>query len=218
MVARGHARRRTLWVAAWLLTSACQHEPAPASAFGPADELPPGLVLPAVELGADARADHATLGELWRSLAAVEGEPAAAAALLTLAARQDDASLKERPGARRLAIEAVVRTVQAGALSQRFEELRGVVDRLYRTAPSAAETRFALAYLRWILVSDGAGGVRRGDVDASVIRDLEQQLSTLLREQPDFRGPAEFDADRLRRELIAVRALLPAAATPAAAP
>jgi hypothetical protein len=149
----------------------------------------------------------------WQAIAAVEGAPAAARAWLALAARQDDRSLKDRAGSRRLVIEAVVRTVQAGTLGEQFETLRGVVDRLYRAAPTAAETRFALAYLRWILLSNGEGGLRRGDVDLDVIRDLEQQLATLLREHPDFVGPAEFDAPRLTRELEGVRALLPAAAT-----
>lgn len=193
----------------------CEHEPAAKTAFGAPEATPPGLLLRERSLGADAAADHQVLGEIWTTLSTIEGPEPAATALLQLASRQDDASLRDRAGARRLVIEAVVRTVQSGALGDRFEVLRGVVDRLYRAAPTAAETRFALGYLRWILLSDGRGGLRAGGVDASVVQDLIAQFETLLRDHPDFVGPAEFDAARLRRELAGVRALaLPRVATP----
>lgn len=193
----------------------CEHEPAAKTAFGAPEAAPPGLLLRERTLGAGATADHHVLGEMWSTLSTIEGPEAAATALLQLAARQDDASLRDRAGARRLVIEAVVRTVQSGALGDRFEVLRSVVDRLYRAAPTAAETRFALGYLRWILLSDGRGGLRAGSVDASVVQDLIAQFESLLRDHPEFVGPAEFDAARLRRELEGVRALaLPRAATP----
>jgi hypothetical protein len=108
--------------------------------------------------------------------------------------------------------------VQAGQLSERFEALRGVVDRLYRAAPEAPETRFALAYLRWILVADGEGRVERRSVDESVLLDLHTQLSALVRDTPTFAGPPPFDARWIRQARDAVKAKLGAAPAPAAAP
>lgn len=209
--------RARIWTvtiaAAVCLASGCEHEAAPIEAW----QSPEGPT-PALSLRAAPLRDPATLPGLWRGLAAVEGDVAAAQLLLTLAGRQDDDALRVDEGARRLVIEAVVRLVQAGQLSERFEALRAVVDRLYRTAPEAPETRFALAYLRWILVADGEGRVERRSVDESVMVDLHSQLAALVRDTPAFDGPPPFDAAWIRRARDAVKAKLGPATAPAAAP
>ncbi len=210
---RGRALWRVVAGACVAIAGGCEHEAAPVELW-----QAEGAPTPALSLRAAPLHDPAVLPALWRGLAAVEGDVAAAQVVLTLATRQDDDALRDDAGARRLVIEAVVRLVQSGQLSERFEALRGVVDRLYRAAPEAPETRFALAYLRWILVADGEGRVERRSVEQSVLVDLHTQLSALVRDTPTFDGPPPFDAAWIRQARDAVKAKLAPAEAPAAAP
>ena len=138
----------------------------------------------------------------------LEGNGGAAALLLASATTLDDSALRDAAGARRLAIHAIYHTVHSRGLGSGFKQVRQLVDRMYGVAAKAPETRFALAYLRWILLSDGRGGLQLADMTPDVAQDLLAQLEILTRDHPDFDGPGDFDRDRLVAERDAVRALL----------
>ena len=148
------------------------------------------------------------LGDLYAGLAVLEGDAAAAMVLLAGATTLDDAALRDAAGARSLVVAAIYHTVHSRGLGTGFKQVRELVDRMYGVAPKAPETRFALAYLRWILLSDGRGGLRMGDMEPEVARDLLTQLEILTRDHPDFDGPGDFDRQRLVTERDAVRALV----------
>lgn len=190
---------------ALLLSVGCEHEPAPASAFTPVGRPPPALSLHVM-----APVDSAAMTRLWGALVAVEGQALAADALLELASRADDDTLRDHEGARRLVIEAIYRVVQSGSLGKQFERLRPIVDRLVRQAPTAPETRFALAYLRWIVLSDGKGGLSERPVNDDISRELGLQLGALVAEHPEFNGPGAFDAQRIAQLHAQIIAMKPA--------
>jgi len=156
------------------------------------------------------------IDDLYQGLSVLEGRGASATILLAGAATLDEGALRDSAGARTLAIHAIYHTVQNRGLSHGFPRVRRLVDRMYSVAPKAPETRFALAYLRWILLSDGRGGLRLADLEPQVATDLLGQLDRLRLEHPTFDGPGEFDRQRIVAEAKAVARLvaeLPAAAT-----
>lgn len=187
------------------LGASCAHEPAPASAFrNPSVQAPPSELALREQVFGGGEA----VGRLYDSLAALEGPSAAAGLLLEAATGASDEALKTSAGARTICSEAVYRAVQTRSLGDRFERVRALVDRLDRVAPKAPQTLFSLAYLRWLLISDGRGGLRLGDLQPQVARDLQIQLATLAREHPDFDGPGDFDRRRIAGERDAVALLL----------
>ncbi|GEM_PF-312785 len=194
-----------LAVVAMLMCAACHHEPVPASPFTPiaASTAPKPLAMRVADAG-----DTATLNRLFDALAAYEGEKFVADAMLTAAVRIDDDALQNAAGARVLAAHAVYRTVQARRLGARFADVRQLVDRMFRARPKAPETRFALAYLRWILVADGNGGIHGKGIDRAVVRDLAANLGALATKHKTFDGPGDFDRHRIAREFEAVQRFL----------
>ena len=197
----------------WLLALvSCEHAAAPVTAWQPAQAQAQahGLALHAVPLSTPG----ATVA-LADALAMVEGDAATPVLLLRLCGQLDDATLGGEAGARQLATLAMVRLVSSGGLSRHFELLRGTVDRLYRLAPEATETHFALAYLRWILVSDGLDGVGAGPHDREVLRELDVQLAALAALGEAFDGPDGHDAAWVRRAQLALASHRSAAAVEA---
>lgn len=214
-----HGRHLGLWATTLLaLVAACGHEPAPSSPFqSPAASAPP----PDLVLREQAWDSGEVLERFYYTLASLEGPVAAADLLLEAATGHSDEAFKTSAGARALAIHAIYRCVQARTLGERFERVRTLVDRMYRVSPEAAETRFALVYLRWLLLSDGRGGLRLGDLTRTVAVDLQAQLQVLAAEHPEFDGPGDFDRRRIAAERDAVGRLLadlPAQTTPSQAP
>ncbi len=196
-----------------VFNAACEHPPPPASPWQSAalQSPPPTLALRHAPLAS------AVVDDLHRGLSVLEGASSAAAILLAGASTLDEEALRESAGARTLAIAAIYHTVQARGLGGGFAQVRKLVDRMYAVAPKAPETRFALAYLRWILLSDGSGGLRLDDLETTVARDLLHQLDVLRRVHPTFDGPGVFDRARIITESDAVRVLLaglPEDATP----
>ncbi len=189
------------------LLPACRHAPNHGTAWQSVavSTPPPPLVLEEASLDAPG-----VITALHETLVALEGRKSAARLLLGAAVSWNDDALAASAAARRVVIHAVFHAVQAGVLGQQFAQVRDVVDRMVRTAPKAAETRFALAYLRWILVADGAGALKRRGLSEAVLRDLLQNLDALATQHPTFDGPGDFDRARIRRERDAVRALLAA--------
>ncbi len=118
------------------------------------------------------------------------------------------------PSGRLLACHAVYRAVESGQLGERFAVVRTIVDRLVKLAPDTAETSFALAWLRWILLERRNGEVVRGDIDRDVLVDLEGLLGRLAHQHPDWDGPGAFDRRRIAAEHRAVVALLAEAVSP----
>ncbi len=179
----------------------CHHEPPPSSPWqstlvaGP----PPPLVLNVAPV-----TDSAMLNTFCDALATYEGRALTADILMTSAGRFTVPVLADNAGARLIAAHAVYRAVQAQALSKRFKDIRQLVDNLVKAAPTAAETRFALAYLRWILVTADADFGRRPR-DRGVIEDLVTNLERLSTDYPRFDGPGDFDRERIRSELAAMK-------------
>ncbi len=213
--------RRPTFVSALLLMAGlttlggCRHAPKPATPWQPVamKKAPPSLVL------MQAPADGAGVIEaLHDALAQLEGRKPAARMLLSVAISWDDATLQASAGARRVAISSIYATVQAGVIGEQFKQIRGLVDRMVKHAGKTAETRFALAYLRWILVSDGAGTLARRGLGDGVLKDLRSNLSALVTEHPTFDGPGDFDRHRIRRELASVTALMAQKSKAVAAP
>ena len=183
----------------------CRHAAAPSSPWQSVavTQPPPSLVL------MQAPADGAgVITALHDALASLEGRKPAARLLLSVAMSWDDATLKAASGARKTAIAAIYHAVQAGVLGQQFKQIRDLVDRMVKHAPKAPETHFALAYLRWILISDGAGSVARRGMGEDVLKDLHKNLDTLVTQHPTFDGPGDFDRQRIRRERDSVLLLL----------
>lgn len=155
----------------------------------------PSLVLNETPLG-----DHAVVDRLHEVWVQLEGRKGAARLFLSTAMTLDDESLRASNGARQVVAYAVYQAVQAGLLSVRFAEIRAVVDRLVRLAPKAPETRFTLGYLRWILVADASGQLKRKEVGRAVAMELHRNLDLLVREHPRYDGPGVFDRRRIRTE------------------
>jgi hypothetical protein len=207
------AATRGLW--AWLLcgllglATSCEHAAPLSDGWVPAGEQAAPVALAEVPL--DAR----TIEAVFDAAAQVRRSRAVADALLDAAHAMPAEAFADAPGARAMVIASIYRLVQLGAVGERFTTIRDVVDRMTRAAPAAPETRFAAAYLRWILVSDGRGGLRLGRLDPAVGRELAAALEQLAREHPTFDGPGGFDRRRIRAEAALARASfgLPAAAT-----
>jgi hypothetical protein len=128
--------------------------------------------------------------------------------------------LAANPAARLWVLQAIYRLVLSKNFRERFQEVRDLTGQLHSAAPDTAETRFARAYLRWILLADGKGGLQANGVERGIVVDLEHDLALLVAQHPDFVGPSGFDHPRLETELKSVRALLaimPLHAVPAAA-
>ena len=199
-------RARTLaTIAIAMIATACGHEPPPASPWqstamsGPAPQL---------ALRQQVWDQSGPLNAWYEILASIEGRQAAADLLLTAANTADDDALANSTGARQLVVHAIYRSVQARSLGQRFTTIRPLVDRMYKVAEREPETQFALAYLRWILLSDGNNGLRSSGIELSVIRGLSSQLQSLVEEHPQWDGPGDFDRHRIARQRDAVRELL----------
>jgi hypothetical protein len=217
--------RRVVGVAAaTLLALGCAHEPPPAEPWGPAGGVAPPLLLHGELVPVAGAAAAPLVAAVAEALTRSQGERGAALTLLAWAQTLPEASLRQQGGARRLVIEALVRLVGAGALSEGFEGLKALVDRLHRAAPDASETHFALGYLRWILVRDAQGRAAPARVGDDVRRELAAQFARVLALEPEFVGPLGFDAARLRAELATISAppregaalAPPAAASPSA--
>lgn len=183
---------------------ACQHAPPPPTPWSAVSRPsePPALALRVSQVS-----DSAMLNAFYEALAAYEGGQFCAETMLTSAQRIDDHSLSTLAGARLVAIHAVYRIVETRSLGKHFPAVRKLVDRLYRAAPQSPETRFATAYLRWILVNAGDGKVAANELDPSVIRDLQASLKALAEKHPNFDGPGAFDAAQIKRTSIAVATL-----------
>jgi hypothetical protein len=198
----------------------CRHEPAPAVPWS-AIAAAPAPVLALAEGSLELPAEVAAFAG---SLATVAAQDGGVDVLLAVTGAMSAEDLAHGRGARLLAMHAVYRIVRSGQLTQRFDAMRGLVDRLHAAAPDAPETLFCRSFLRWIALSDGEGGLRLGQVDVSVARDLLRDLDQLLTRHPEFAGPAPFDTPRLQREraavatLVAGAAALPVAASPSALP
>ena len=199
--------------ASLLCAAGCHHAAAPTSPWQSVavQQAPPGLVL------MQAPADGAgVIAALHDALVSLEGRKPAARMLLSVAISWDDATLKAASGARKTAIAAIYHAVQAGVLGEQFKQIRDLVDRMVKQAPKTPETHFALAYLRWILISDGAGNVARRGLSEDVLRDLANNLNALVTQYPTFDGPGEFDHERIKRERDGVQLLLAAQGSGAA--
>ena len=186
-----------------LLLVACEHSPPPTSPFLPAGQVPPPLVLHEVELPAQLELDV-----LLDGLEALGARNQVSALLEDELQRVDRQELARSPDARRLVATAVVRLSHSEDFMARFHAIRKAVDALLAVAPDAPETRFCRAYLRWILLADGQGGLRMGELAPRVVEDLAGDLRFLTQRYPDWRGPSGFDPPRLRVELARVEALL----------
>lgn len=182
----------------------CRHEAAVVTPWRGAEQRP-ALVL--AETSLERREVVDALFESWVQL---EGRKGAARTLLAAAVSFDGATLATSGGARDVVAYAIYQVVQAGVLSQRFAQVRDVVDRMVKVAPKTAQTRFALAYLRWILLADGSGQLTRRGMSAGVVTELYKNLDLLVREHSDYDGPGSFTRQRLRRERDAVAKLLAA--------
>lgn len=183
-----------LTVFAACVCCACSHPPAPPSPWSAVSAPTPA---PPLAMRVATITDSKLLNDFYDALAAYEGGKFCAESMLTAAARLSDDALKVDQGARLLAVHAVYRIVQNRALGSHFPTIRKLVDRLHRASAKSPETRFALAYLRWILVHTGDGQVRANDLDQAVIADLHRNLAALVHEHPKFDGPGEFDRQRI---------------------
>jgi len=208
-------------VLGWL-TVGCRHTPRPAALTV---ALASGAVPPPVVLAELPLTTEASWQPLLESLTLLGGEEEKADLLGTLAAelRRDD--LAKVPAARRLCIEAVYALVQRPDFSARFDAVRKLVDNLHAAAPSSPEARFARAFLRLVLLSDGQGGLTTEGIEVRILSDLQVDLAGLARDYPTFAGPGEYTPAFLAQRSAQVAGLLaglpvgPAgAATPAAAP
>ncbi len=186
-----------------LLLTACEHRPPPATPWVPAGQPPPPLVLHEVPLP-----PMAELDALFDGLNAIGGHKTVWQALHAFLANVDGATLAANPAARELLANAVVRVSHAPDFMEHFTGIRQAVDALGAVAPDAPETHFCRAYLRWILLADGEGGLRMGELAPRVVQDLAGDLRALTQRYPQWRGPGEFDTARLRLELARVEALL----------
>ena len=196
----------TALVATVVMTvTGCGHESPPASPWQSTALTGP---TPQMALRQQVWDQSGPLNAWYEILASVEGRQAAADLLLTAANTSTDEALTNSSGARQLVVHAIYRSVQARSLGQRFTTIRPLVDRMYKVAEREPETRFALAYLRWILLSDGNQGLRRDGMDPGVLRSLSNQLHSLVEEHPQWDGPGEFDRRRIVLERDAVKELL----------
>ncbi len=194
-----------------LFLLACEHRPPPASPFQPAGQTPPPLVLHEVELPPMAELDG-----LFDGLNAMGAQQQLWTLLEAYLQHVDSRALAQNPAARRLVANAVVRLSHAPDFMEHFAAIRKAVDTLLAVAPDAPETHFCRAYLRWILLADGQGGLRMGELTPRVVQDLAGDLRVLTQRFPDWRGPGDFTAERLRLELARVDALLATVAPRAA--
>lgn len=185
------------------LALACEHRPPPASPFGPAGQPPAPLVLREV-----AMPEQAELDILLDGLNALGAQQQVTAMLEAELLRADSLELARGEAARRLVMTAVVRLSHTTDFMEHFGAIRKAVDAMLAVAPDAPETRFCRAYLRWILLADGKGGLRLGELEPHVVRDLGGDLRYLTQRYPNWRGPGEFDPPRIRLELARVDVLL----------
>ncbi len=182
---------------------ACEHRPPPASPFQPAGQPPPPLVLHEVALPPSVELDR-----LLDGLNAIGAHQAVWSLLEDFLQSVDGPTLAHNPAARQLVANAVVRVSHAPDFMEHFPDIRKAVDALLAVSPDAPETRFCRAYLRWILLADGQGGLRMGSLEPRVVADLANDFRHLTQTYPNWRGPGEFDPPRLRQELARVEALL----------
>ncbi len=199
------------------LLSHCQHEAAPPQLFvGLRDGPPPPLQLGQIELSS-MQAGNALID----SMLLMGAEDDVVAMLLTSAGQISAAQMKANPSTRLWIAQSVYRLVRAPGFSSRFEAIRKIVDTLQGAAPQSAEAAFCRAFLRWILLADGKGGMKLAGLDRQIAIDLQRDLGAIVEKHPSFVGPGDFTRARMIAELAAVNALLlqpvvlPVAATPA---
>ena len=198
------------------LLAGCEHALPPASPLVPAGAPPPPWALHDLALP-----DSPGLDRLFDGMLALGAEKQLHALLHDFVRDVTDRDLAGNPAARRLVAHAVLRLSHAPEFMDHFATIRQTLDRMQRVVPDAPELRFCRAYLRWILLADGQGGLHMGELAPRVALDLRADLQFLSRNHPDWQAPGEFAGDRLRRELVAVEALiagLPDAATLEATP
>lgn len=183
----------------------CRHSPPPPSVWVPvsAQTAPPPLLLAEVAI-----TNSAALDGLLEGLSLLGGDDELPTILQEAASRMGPDDLERNAGARLLVCHAVYRLVRAPNFADRFPAIRAMVDALHAAAPDAPETRFSRAYLRWVLLADGQGGLAWNGLDPAIVRDLHRDLQVLADQHPEFDGPGAFDHRRIRIELAAVAALL----------
>ena len=194
-----------------LVTLGCEHRMPPATPWVAAGEASPPLQLHEAPLPA-----MADLDVLWDGLDSMGAQRQVWTMLTDFLLRVDGATLAQSEPARRLVANAVVRLSHAPDFMEHFAAVRKAVDALLAVAPDAPETRFCRGYVRWILLADGQGGLKLGALEPRVVQDLAADLRFLAQRYPDWRGPGEFTAARLRLELSRVDALLASVAPHAA--
>jgi hypothetical protein len=183
------------------LFAACEHRPPAATPFQPAGTGVAPVVLHEVDLPQTEELDAILDG-----LNAIGAQRQVWTLLFDFLEHVQSAELGQSEGARRLVANAVVRVSHAPDFMEHFGGVRKAVDALLAVAPDGAETRFCRAYLRWILLADGQGGLRLGELEPRVVVDLAGDLRFLTQRYPTWRGPGEFDPARLRAELARVEA------------
>ncbi len=189
-------------IAVALLAVACEHRPPAATPFQPAGQPLSPIVLHEAELPPTEELDV-----LLDGLNALGAQQQVWTMLVEFLQRVDPRELAQSESARRLVANAVVRTSHAPDFMEHFAAVRQAVDALLQVMPDAAETRFCRAYMRWILLADGHGGLRLGELEPRIVTDLAADLRFVIERYPTWRGPGGFDANRLRVELARVDAL-----------
>lgn len=194
-----------LLVALTGVLAGCEHDSPPATSFVPVSSggLAPMIALVEVPIG-QGRQLEALLDALDR-IGAAEN---VTESLVGAAKQLGPSELAANPAARLWVLHAIYRLVMSKDFRERFQEVRDLTGQLHAVAPDAAETRFARAYLRWVLLADGTGGLQAKGVERGIVLDLERDLALLVAEHPAFVGPGGFDHARLDTELKSVRALL----------
>lgn len=191
----------------------CQHEAAPPQLFVALGDGPaPPLQLGQIELNSMQASNT-----LIDSLLLLGAEDDVTAMLLTTAGQISAAQMKANPSTRLWIAQSVYRRVRAPGFSSRFDAIRKIVDTLQSAAPDCAEAAFCRAFLRWVLMADGKGGLQLAGLDRQIAVDLQRDLRAIVEKHPAFDGPGDFTHKRLIAELAAVNALLAQPIAPLAA-
>ncbi len=207
------------------LVSACRHEPPPPAPWVPAGTAPPPLWLAQTPLS-----DGPAVEQISDAFGLLGSGDEGLSAMIKVAAQLPRAKLQADAGARRWVALSVYRAVRSGGLAQRFDAVRSLVDSLHAAAADAPETIFCRALLRLALLEERNGKLQARGIERALVADLSKDLALLEQGHPQWQGPGEFDAARLRRDRQRVDELLaslpaeasavaaPAEASPAAAP
>ncbi len=201
-----------------LLATACAHQAPQPSAWAPLAE---GGVAPPLLTACTPIGDGKAVEQAFDAAVLLGSEQDLTAWLQVALHHLDPADLAGSPSVRRFALHAVVRLVRSGGFSERFADIRQAVDAMQAAAPDAAETIFARAFLRIVLMTDAGGHLHLGNLERQIGLDLQRDLQHLVQAYPDFDGPGQFDRRAiasLQRQAVVMLAESPTAAVaPAAA-